>query len=81
MRITHATHSLRPLRLERGLTLADLAALTGLSQGMLSMLETDKRQASLGSVELIANALGVPADSLLQIPDGGQEELCEVATH
>lgn len=52
--------ALRALRHQRGLTGADLAALTGLSVGMLSKIENGQISPSLTSLLALSNALGVP---------------------
>lgn len=53
------------MRNAQGLTLDDVAALTGLSAAMLSRVENGQRQASLGTVELLATALGCSSEDLL----------------
>lgn len=51
----------RRWRLERGLTLAAVAARSGLNVGYLSQIENDKASPSLDSLAEIAAALDVPA--------------------
>jgi transcriptional regulator with XRE-family HTH domain len=54
----------RALRRERGLTLKALGQRAGLSHPFLSQVERGLAQPSLGSVERIAGALGVPVAQL-----------------
>jgi transcriptional regulator with XRE-family HTH domain len=54
----------RSLRRERGLTLKALGARAGLSHPFLSQLERGLARPSLGSIERIAAALGVPVADL-----------------
>jgi transcriptional regulator with XRE-family HTH domain len=54
----------RQLRRERGLTLKALGAEAGLSHPFLSQLERGLARPSVGSVERIAHALGVPVTAL-----------------
>jgi transcriptional regulator with XRE-family HTH domain len=54
----------RKLRQERGLTLKALGAQAGLSHPFLSQLERGLARPSLGSIERIAGALGVPVTEL-----------------
>ena len=54
----------RSLRRERGLTLKALGARAGLSHPFLSQLERGLARPSLGSIERIAGALGVPVADL-----------------
>jgi transcriptional regulator with XRE-family HTH domain len=53
-------HRIRELRTRRGLVIDDLAKKTGLSKPYISQIETGKASPSLGAVERIAHALGVP---------------------
>ena len=55
---------LRALRLKRGLTLKALAAETGLSASMLSMVERGRASPSIGSLVALASALGVHMSGL-----------------
>ncbi|MGH3103391.1 MAG: helix-turn-helix domain-containing protein [Gaiellaceae bacterium] len=50
---------LRSLRRERGLTIAQVAAATGLTKGFISQLERDTTTPSLSSLARICDALGV----------------------
>jgi transcriptional regulator with XRE-family HTH domain len=54
----------RQLRRERGMTLKELGAEAGLSHPFLSQLERGLARPSVGSVERIAHALGVPVTAL-----------------
>jgi transcriptional regulator with XRE-family HTH domain len=54
----------RELRQERGLTLKALGGRAGLSHPFLSQLERGLARPSVGSVERIARALGVPVTAL-----------------
>lgn len=56
---------LRRLRHERGETLEDVSAATGLSVAMLSRVERGERLPSPESVESLARHFGLPADELL----------------
>jgi transcriptional regulator with XRE-family HTH domain len=58
----------RALRRERGLTLKALGQRAGLSHPFLSQVERGLAQPSLGSVERIADALGVPVAHLWNSP-------------
>jgi transcriptional regulator with XRE-family HTH domain len=49
----------RALRRERGLTMEQVAAATGLTKGFISQLERDRTQPSLSSIARICDALGV----------------------
>ncbi len=57
---------LRHLRLERGLTLDGLAALSGVSKAHLSRLEAGDRQASIGVLLRLAGAFGVHLSALFE---------------
>ena len=50
----------RAFRRQQGITVADLAALTGLSIGMLSKIENGNTSPSLTTLQTLANALRVP---------------------
>ena len=51
---------MRELRLRRGLVIEDLARKSGLSKPYISQVETGKASPSLGTVQKLAQALGVP---------------------
>jgi transcriptional regulator with XRE-family HTH domain len=62
---------LRALRKERGMTIPQLAAATGLTNGFISQLERDLTSASLSSLARIAAALDVRLGHLVDgTPDG-----------
>ena len=62
---------LRQLRLERGATLADLAAETGISSSTLSRLESGQRRPTLELLLPLARAHRVALDDLVDAPDTG----------
>jgi ribosome-binding protein aMBF1 (putative translation factor) len=53
-------HEVRTYRKKLGLTVADLAAGTGMSVGMLSKIENGNISSSLGTLQSLSKALGVP---------------------
>lgn len=59
---------IRSLRKERGLTLVQLAALVGMSQPFLSLVERGHARLSLASMARLSAALGVRSGSLLARP-------------
>jgi transcriptional regulator with XRE-family HTH domain len=66
----------RSLRQERGWTLKQLGHEAGLSHPFLSQLERGLARPSVGSIERIARALGVPVGLLWSVPArGGRTEL------
>lgn len=62
---------LRALRTQRGDTLADLAASTGISVSTLSRLESGQRRATLELLLPLARAHGVALDDLVGAPPTG----------
>lgn len=56
---------LRAARLERNMTVAELAEASLLSKGFISQVESGRSNPSLASLQRIASALGVPLASLL----------------
>ncbi len=62
---------LRELRRRRGLTLAELAATTGISESTLSRLESGGRRPNLELLLPLARAYGVPLDELVGAPHTG----------
>lgn len=62
---------LRRLRLDRGITLHELASQTGLSSSTLSRLETGKRQPTLDVLIPLAQAHRVALDQLVAAPATG----------
>ena len=57
---------LRAARLERGLSLADLASRAGLTKGFLSQVERDLVSPSVGSLLRVCEALGVGVGELFE---------------
>ncbi|MFI6051068.1 helix-turn-helix domain-containing protein [Streptomyces violascens] len=66
---------LRALRRERGITLADLAATTGVSESTLSRLESGQRRATLELLLPLARIYGVPLDDLVGAPRTGDPRI------
>ncbi|MET9147836.1 XRE family transcriptional regulator [Streptomyces sp. NPDC004042] len=66
---------LRTLRRDRGITLADLAATTGVSQSTLSRLESGQRRPSLELLLPLARTYGVPLDDLVGAPRTGDPRI------
>lgn len=62
---------LRALRRQRGITLADLAETTGISESTLSRLESGGRRPTLELLLPLARAYGVPLDELVGAPRTG----------
>jgi transcriptional regulator with XRE-family HTH domain len=56
----------RSLRRERGLTIEQLAAATGLTKGFISQLERDRTAPSLSSIARICDALGVALSRIFE---------------
>jgi transcriptional regulator with XRE-family HTH domain len=60
------SHVIKSLRIERGLTQAQVAQKVGVTKNYITMLERGERKnPSLDIVKKIAKALGVPAGELL----------------
>lgn len=53
-------HEVRTQRKKLGITVADLSAATGISVGMLSKIENGNISASLGTLQSLSKALGMP---------------------
>jgi transcriptional regulator with XRE-family HTH domain len=66
---------LRALRRDRGTTLADLAAETGLTASTLSRLENGKLRPTLEQLLPLARAHGVPLDELVAAPPTGDPRI------
>ncbi|GGW54043.1 helix-turn-helix domain-containing protein [Streptomyces griseoloalbus] len=66
---------LRALRRDRGITLADLAATTGVSESTLSRLETGQRRPSLELLLPLARTYDVPLDDLVGAPRTGDPRI------
>ncbi|MFD2421269.1 helix-turn-helix domain-containing protein [Amycolatopsis pigmentata] len=62
---------LRALRRDRGITLADLATTTGVSESTLSRLENGQRRATLELLLPLARTYNVPLDDLVGAPRTG----------
>ncbi|MFJ2261959.1 helix-turn-helix domain-containing protein [Streptomyces sp. NPDC087844] len=66
---------LRRLRRERGITLADLAPLTGVSESTLSRLESGQRRVTLELLLPLARVYDVPLDDLVGAPRTGDPRI------
>lgn len=69
---------IRSLRRRHGLTIAEVANRAHISSGMLSKIENGQTSASLGSLQSIADALGVTLSSLFRgfdVPAGGAQHV------
>ncbi len=66
---------LRQVRALRGLTLAELAARTGISKSTLSRLETGQRRPTLELLLPLAQTYRVPLDDLVGAPDVGDPRI------
>ncbi len=66
---------LKALRQERGATLAQLAATTGISISTLSRLESGQRRPTLELLLLLARAHQVPLDELVDAPATGDPRI------
>ncbi|WP_328498697.1 XRE family transcriptional regulator [Streptomyces sp. NBC_00414] len=66
---------LKRLRLNRGVTLADLAAETGISTSTLSRLEAGLRRPTLEQLLPLARAHGVTIDELVDAPPTGDPRI------
>jgi len=65
----HLGAAIRELRQDHGLTIADVAALAGISRGMLSKIENAQTATSLDTLSRLARALGVSLSSLFRSYD------------
>jgi transcriptional regulator with XRE-family HTH domain len=66
---------LRALRRDRGITLANLAATTGVSESTLSRLESGQRRPSLELLLPLARIYDVPLDDLVGAPRTGDPRI------
>ena len=66
---------LRRVREQRGVTLTDLAATTGISKSTLSRLENGQRRPSLELLLPLAQAHRVPLDDLVGAPEVGDPRI------
>jgi transcriptional regulator with XRE-family HTH domain len=62
----HLGATIRQLRLEHNLTIAEVSERAGISRGMLSKIENSLAATSLETLEQLANALGVTLAKLFQ---------------
>ncbi|MBT3072048.1 helix-turn-helix transcriptional regulator [Rhodomicrobium sp. Az07] len=62
-----AVNRIRQLRLERGLSLTELAKKIGISESHLSRVEAGARGLHLSKMEALAGALGVPVTEILSV--------------
>jgi transcriptional regulator with XRE-family HTH domain len=72
----HLGSTIRQLRLQHGLTIAEISLRAGISRGMLSKIENGLASTSLETLEQLANALGVTLAHLFRdynIPRGGAQ--------
>lgn len=70
--------TIRHLRLQHSLTIADVSARAGISKGMLSKIENGLASTSLDTLEQLANALGVTLSKLFNnynIPTGNTQHI------
>ena len=58
--------AIRKIRLDHGLTIADVATLAGISRGMLSKIENAQTATSLETISRLAKALGVSLATLFR---------------
>ncbi|WP_410592431.1 helix-turn-helix domain-containing protein [Amycolatopsis sp. lyj-23] len=72
---------LRALRRRRGMTLAEVAAATGVSESTLSRLESGQRRASLELLLPLARAYDVPLDDLVGAPRTGDPRVHLTPVH
>ncbi|NRQ35809.1 helix-turn-helix transcriptional regulator [Nonomuraea sp. NN258] len=66
---------LRALRRHRGITLAELATVTGVSESTLSRLESGQRRATLELLLPLARTYDVPLDDLVGAPRTGDPRI------
>ncbi len=66
-------HRIREIRAAQGLSLEQLARLTGISAPALSLIETGKRDPRLTTLKRIADALRVPLAALIADASGAAE--------
>ena len=65
----------RKARTGRGMTLQEIAQVSGLSPSMLSLVERGRASPSIGSLIVIANALGVPMSELVSTPEPREDRI------
>jgi transcriptional regulator with XRE-family HTH domain len=66
---------LRALRRQRGITLAEVAVKTGISESTLSRLESGRRRANLELLLPLSSAYDVPLDELVGAPRTGDPRI------
>lgn len=66
---------LRWLRLQRGISLSDLAQSTGISKSTLSRLENGQRRPTLELLLALSHAYRVPLDDLVGAPEEGDPRI------
>jgi transcriptional regulator with XRE-family HTH domain len=66
---------LKALRVQKGLTLAELSELTGISPSTLSRLESGGRRPTLELLLPLARTYGVPLDQMVGAPDTGDPRI------
>jgi quercetin dioxygenase-like cupin family protein/DNA-binding Xre family transcriptional regulator len=71
----------RELRMAKGISLAELARLTGMSKAMLSKIENAQTSCSLSSLARLADGLGVPVTALFRGVDAEREAVFTPAGH
>jgi transcriptional regulator with XRE-family HTH domain len=78
--------AIRTLRVDQGVSQKDLAERADITPSFLSLVEGDRRAASIKVIDRIASALGVPAEVLIwesvELPDKLEEQdrrMCEMA--
>ena len=71
----------REYRLAQGISLAELARLTGMSKAMLSKIENAQTSCSLSSLARLADALQVPVTALFRGVDAEREAVYTPAGH
>ena len=65
---------IRQMRIEKGMTLQALADLTGLSPSMLSLLERGRTGPSIGTLVIVASALGAHMSDFLDRSEDAPED-------
>ncbi len=73
--LDHVGQRLRQVREQRGLTLTDVAAQTGISKSTLSRLENGQRRPSLELLLPLAQLYRVPLDDLVGAPEVGDPRI------
>jgi transcriptional regulator with XRE-family HTH domain len=75
---------IRKYRKEKGLSQEELAHLANLHTTYIGQLERGEKNATLGSVEKVANALGIPLENLFRSihsnPDSQEYTLSRIVT-